>query len=67
MLNLSFSGIYSRVYKFLITDSEQVPWGKGEKTLQRCVKRTWNPILYSVEGFINIKLTSYLLYNGPTT
>jgi len=22
--------IYSQVYKSLITDSEQVPWGKGE-------------------------------------
>jgi len=64
---LNNGGPPSKSKYFLKSDSEQVQRGKGEKTLQRCVKRTWNPILYSVEGFINIKLTSYLLYNGPTT
>ena len=39
--------------KYLLkSDSEQVPWGKGEKALQRCVKRTWNPLLYSIEVLI---------------
>ena len=33
MLNLKLLGIYSQILKFLMIDSVQIPWGKGEKVL----------------------------------
>ena len=48
---LKIGGPPSKPKYFLITDSELVPWGNGEKNPKKGVKRTWNWILTSSRSF----------------
>jgi len=55
-----------KVLKFLMFDRKIVPWGKDEKEsvdLKKNLKFIANIQL----KLINIKVTIYLLYKGPTT
>ena len=52
----------------VLTDSEQVPWGKGEKNPKWGVKQTpKTQSLQTVEAFFLKKVTAYLLYNGSAS
>jgi len=63
---LELWGPILKVLKFLMFDRKRVPWGKDEKEsvdLKKNLKFIANIQL----KLINIKVTIYLLYKGPTT
>jgi len=56
---------------YLLTDSEQVPRGKGEKNPDKGNEKTLKPYIYKQSKLRNnlriIRATAYLLYHEPAS
>ena len=55
----------SKTKYYLLTDSEQVPWGKGEKNPDEGSEIDLK--LYAYNQSEPARVTAYLLYNGSAT
>ena len=61
----NFGGPPSKPKYSTVTDSEQVPWGKGEKNPDEGSEIDLK--LYAYNQSEPVRVTAYLLYNGSVT
>ena len=63
---LNIGGPSSKAKYSWLTDSEQVPWGKGEKNPDKGSETDLKPDAYKQSEHV-YRVTAYLLYNGSAS
>ena len=61
---LKEGGPSSKPKYYLMTDSEAVPWGKGEKNPGRGVKRIWNLVFTSRQRALRLDVVLFVERSG---
>ena len=64
---LNIGGPSSKAKYYLLTDSEQVPWGKGEKNPGEGSEIESETVCVQAVELELVSRTAYLLYNGSAT